>query len=74
MKDDDFNVPGTDNCYGWKRIDDGKLWWCTTHKRQCTHVNDYGEPRCNPNLGGITMRCFPKQIVKLNMGDFEKIV
>lgn len=41
-----------DGC--WKP--DG-MWWCNSHQREATHVDEHGEHECDANLGGITLPC-----------------
>ena len=46
-----------------RKNDDGKFWWCNTHRRQATHLMSYPfqpgkeTPHCDPVLGGIMIPC-----------------
>jgi len=34
------------------------VWWCTSHKREATYVDEHGKHHCDPKLGGILLPCF----------------
>ncbi len=34
-----------------------ELWWCNSHGRKATHVDEDGRHRCDPKLGGIMLPC-----------------
>ena len=40
------------------------IWWCNTHSRMATHINDIGERCCNPRHGNFTVSC---RVVYLRM-------
>ena len=37
-------------------------WWCTSHRREATHVDAKGHACCDPKLGGILLPCYTKII------------
>jgi hypothetical protein len=41
-------------------INHGKKPWCLMHNRAATHTDQFGQPCCNPALGGIAMPCAVK--------------
>lgn len=32
-------------------------WWCNSHGRETTYINEYGNRCCDPRLGGILLPC-----------------
>lgn len=34
-----------------------ETWWCNTHERKATDIDEHGEHCCDPNLAGITLSC-----------------
>ena len=38
--------------------DDCGIWWCTSHKREATHIDHSGKHICDPSLSGIMLPCF----------------
>lgn len=46
---------------GWKtrrRNTVGGIWWCNSHHREATHIDQNGKHCCDPSLGGILLPCF----------------
>ncbi len=33
------------------------VWWCNSHGRPATHINNHGDHCCDPKLGGILIPC-----------------
>jgi len=34
-----------------------ELWWCNSHNRKATYVDEIGQHRCDPKLGGRMIPC-----------------
>ena len=48
--------------------DDKTIWWCNSHNRIATHLDDKSRHCCNPNLGGILIPC---RCVELSKEEFQ---
>ena len=47
------------------------MYWCSTHNREATHVDNKGNKCCNPDLAGITMPC--SVLIKTNTKKEKKM-
>lgn len=44
-------------------IPKGELWWCNSHSRKATAINEKGEHVCGPEYrGGITLPCMAVEL------------